>query len=317
MKLATTIGDFKKYASTWAEAVSLFKDTGFRYLDFDFYSSTIGSGSPFLSDDWMTHVAAAGEAAAQLGFTFVQAHSPQYNPLNPNQLNPNLNQDKHMTAINRAIEACGYLGIPNIVMHSGMSSDFPYPGGKKSYFAAARKFHESFFPMMEKYNVNVLIENIDHVNMEDNYYFHSGEDMVEFIEYCNHPLLHACWDVGHANIDKRDQYQDICKIGKHLRGVHIQDNFGEFDDHVAPFMGVLNLDAIMHGLIDTGYTGYFTFEALNLMPHEKTATHRKLKSPSISDNKLGSPSVELRRAAEKLLYEIGKYILTQYDCFEE
>ena len=283
MKLATTIGDFKKYTNTWAEAVRLFEGTGFRYLDFDFYSTTTNSESPFLGNDWMKHVAAAGEAAAQLGFTFVQAHSPQYNPLDPNQLSLTLDREILTRALNRSIEACGYLGIPNIVVHSGMSANFPYPEGKKSYFAAARKFHESLFPMMEKYNVNVLIENIDHVNMENHYYFHSGEEMVEFIEYCNHPLLHACWDVGHANIDNRDQYQDICKIGSHLRGVHIQDNLGTFDDHIVPFMGVLNLDAIMHGLIDTGYKGYFTFEVLNLLPHESTATHRKQKSNSIED----------------------------------
>lgn len=317
MKLATTIGDFRKYASTWAEAVSFFKDTGFRYLDFDFYSTTIGAGSAFLGEDWMTHVAAAGDMAAQLGFTFVQAHSPQYNPLDPGRLNRSLDQEVILTAIRRAIEACGYLGIPNLVMHSGISRNFPHSTEKKAYFAAARKFHETFFPSMEKHNVHVLIENIDHVNTEGNYYFHSGEDMVEFIDYCNHPLLGACWDVGHANIDKRDQYQDICTLGQHLRGVHIQDNFGTYDDHIAPFMGILDIDAIMHGLIDTGYSGYFTFEALNLLPHESTATHHKQRSPSIRHSRLGNPSAELRISAEKLLYEIGKHILTQYDCFEE
>jgi len=311
MKLSTTIADFKGYVKTWPEAIQLFEGTGFRYLDFDFYSS-IHPGDPFLSDNWMKEVDAAGEAAAKLGFTFIQAHSPQYNPQDER-----VDHETRMLALRRSIAACGYLGIPNLVVHSGMSGKFPDLGNKKAYFEMARKFHESLFPLMEKHNVNVLIENIDHVNARENYYFHTAEDMVEFIEFCNHPLLHACWDVGHANVDGRDQYQEICKLGSHLRGVHIQDNFGKHDDHIAPFLGVLNLDAVMHGLLDSGYQGYFNFETLCFFSHHTEDNNPRFPSESISDTRLLDLPVEVRRQAEALLYEIGKHILTQYDCFEE
>ena len=39
MRLATTTADFLKYVNTPAEAVRQFKDTQFRYLDYNFYNA--------------------------------------------------------------------------------------------------------------------------------------------------------------------------------------------------------------------------------------------------------------------------------------
>ena len=79
----------------------------------------------------------------------------------------------------------------------------------------------------------------------------------------------------------------------------------------APFFGTLNLDSLMHGLIDIGYRGYFTFEATNFfLPGKK-------RRPFDSDQKLLNAPLPLKLQAERLLYEIGKYTLTAYNCFEE
>ena len=41
--------------------------------------------------------------------------------------------------------------------------------------------------------------------------------MVEFLNYVGHPLLHACWDTGHANCEG-SQYDDIVTLGKVIGG---------------------------------------------------------------------------------------------------
>ena len=67
----------------------------------------------------------------------------------------------------------------------------------------------------------------------------------------------------------------------------------------------------MYGLKDIGYNGYFTFEADSMfMP-----PHRKRQFEG--DTRLLRVPLEIRIKGEALLYEIGKYILTAYDCFEE
>ena len=78
-----------------------------------------------------------------------------------------------------------------------------------------------------------------------------------------------------------------------------------------PFLGTLNLDAVMTGLTDIGYDGYFTFEVGGFFtPSEK-------RRPFARDTRLASAPLELRFAFERYLYELGKCVLEKYGCFEE
>lgn len=310
MKLATTIGDFLPWGCSPADAVRLYDGTGFRHLDYNFYS-VIRPGSPFLGDRWMDAVDAAGREAARLGIDFVQAHSPNYNPLDPNA-----DHEAGMLATNRSIEACGRLGIRNIVVHSGMSPELKYPQDRDAYFQRNRDFYRTLLPAMEKWNVNVLIENSAEANMGDRYFFMTGEEMRDFADYFAHPLLHCNWDTGHANMRGTDQKADIVAMGGHLRGLHIQDNFGACDEHLAPFMGTLDIDAVMQGLIAIDYRGYFTFEADNMLLVGRWP-HSRRQSPSVAERRLAIPPLELKRKAIALLYEIGRSILSAYGCFED
>ncbi len=311
MKLATTTGDLLNYVKTPAEAVRAFEGTEFRYLDYSFYT-VIYEGSPFLGGDWLREVEEAAEEAARLGFTFVQAHSPRYN-----FLNPDADHEAGILATKRSIEACGRLGIPNIVMHSGASWDIPYPEGREKYFEVNRRFYEQFFPLMEKWNVSVLIENSAEKNMDGRWFFMTGQEMRDFLDWIDHPLLHACWDIGHANMRGADQFKEICDIGDRLRAVHIQDNFGVFDEHIAPLMGTTDMDAVIQALLKIGFQGPFTFEAERMLAAAGSWPHARMETEGISDRRIASPSLEIRRKAEALLYEIGKYMLNAYGCFEE
>ena len=308
MKLATTISDFEGYVQTPEEAVRCYMGTGFHCLDYSFYN-VIYPGSPFLSDQWMRQVIDAGRAAEQLGFTFVQAHSPNYDCLDAD-----VDHAAGMLATLRSIEACSYLGIRNIVVHHGIGYRYPQERGR--WFEKNAEFFRQLFPAMEKYNVNVLIENGAENNVGRQCDIMTSQDAVDFVRYMNHPLLHICWDVGHANLRGTNQYDDICTMEKDLYALHIQDNYGSFDEHFAPFMGTLNLDAIMQGLLDIDYKGYFTFESGNILANKNAWPHPRYKFMGKQPSRLMAPSLELKRKAVGLLYEIGKYILTQYDCYE-
>ena len=310
MKLATTTGDFLPWVKTTAEAVRLYEGTGFRHLDYSFYK-VIHPGSPFLGDRWLDEVEDAGREAARLGMDFVQAHSPNYNPLDPRA-----DHDTGMLATLRSIEACGRLGIPNIVVHPGIAADLDYPDGRDEYFRRNLVFFQSLFPAMETWNVNVLVENSAERNMGGRYFLMTGEEMRAFADLAGHPLLHCNWDTGHANMRGTDQKAEIVAMGDHLRGLHVQDNFGTFDEHMAPFMGTLDIDAVMQGLVAIGYKGYFTFEADNMLLVGRWP-HSRSESPSVMERRLALPPAELKRKAIALLYEIGRTILSAYDCFEE
>lgn len=310
MKIATTTADFRDYVDTDAEAVRAFEGTGFKHLDFSFYESNY-AGSPFMSDNWVKGIAAASKEAEKMGIDFVQAHSPKNTVFG----------DDPEAAIKgniRSIEACAYLGIKKLVVHSGRDASFKGSQNMKNYNEAVRRFYESLYPAMEKYDVYVLAENYTPAGNPDTCSYYTGDDLCTLMECCNHPLMGVCWDIGHANLLFPDeQYKNIMKLEKYLKAVHIQDNFGVRDDHIAPLIGTVDIDSVMKGLKDCGFIdngGVFTFEADSLiaLPNSWMTKENGIKKCTTADR-----SIEVRKHAERLLYEIGKEILTKYNCFED
>lgn len=308
MKIATTTGDFRGYVETAAEAIRALEGTGFRHIDYSFYRSNY-EGSPFMTEDWVREVAASAKEAEKLGMDFVQAHSPK---------NDYFNEDRDVVIKGniRAIEACAYLGINRLVVHSGRSRDYNGKDDMKKYVDEVRGFYEALYPAMEKYNVHVLAENYTPAG-DDRCSFYSGEDLLNLMNECNHPLLGVCWDIGHGNLISPDQYKDIICLGDRLKAVHIQDNFGVHDDHICPLCGTVDIDSVMRGLRDNGFIsrgGVFTFEADNIVSRAGAWPNRRNE---FGERLAADPSLEVRIKAEALMYEIGKSILTKYDCYED
>ena len=304
MRFATTTADFYGYCETDAQMVRAYEGTGFKHIDYSFYKANY-AGSPFMSGDWIKEVSAAAKEAEKLGFDFVQAHSPG---------NDYFGGDTE-TVIKgniRAIEACAYLGIDRIVVHSGRSKKYSSPEAMPAYREAVKGFYEALYPAMEKYNVRVLAENYTPAG-DSTCSFYSGKDLCELIDLCGHPLLGVCWDVGHGNMINPAQYGDMITLGERLQAVHIQDNYGKHDDHICPLMGTLDIDEVMRGLKDNGFIdrkGVFTLEADNFYAYRG--------SKYIKDGHTEVyPPLEVKRAAVRLMYEVGKGILTQYGLFED
>lgn len=304
MKIATTTGDFLTIpADDHLERVRHIAKAGFKYIDLSFYSID-KINSPFMLENFKEYVNQLKDLADELGVKYVQAHLPNCNPLDKEHFN------EYVNCTTRAIEICGMLGIENAVIHTGWMDGIT----KEQYFEMNYDALKPLFPAMEKNNVNVLIENSTKANMGEKYFFLTGTDMKEFIEYVNHPLIHTCWDLGHANIEGH-QYDDIITLGDDLRAIHVHDNNGKGDQHIAPFCGTLNMDEVITALIDIGYKGYFTFEADCTVSFGNTW---QLKRKTFDkDTRLFNPTTEMYDAAEKFLFEIGKACLTAYGIYED
>lgn len=298
MKLATTTSDFGRWVDTYEEIISLIHEAGFRYID-------IGIGRRICeSEGWQDEAKRIREHAEKLDMKFVQAHSPGGNPLRLDK------QDNLVEITNRSIEICEILGVPQTVVHSGWRKDI----GKEEFFKENLDFYKRLFPAMEKTGVNVLIENTTTKNLGNYYYFLTGKQMVDFMKYANHPLLHAVWDTGHANTEGT-QYEHLVALGKELYGVHVHDNSGHGDEHTLPYFGTLNMDDVMHGLSDAGYQGYFTFEAIRVLRNANSNQGKRHEFER--DMRLLEPTLEMQMDVERLLYTIGKHCLSSYGVFEE
>lgn len=299
MKLATTTCDYSQYTDSQTEAMNWIREAGFRYVDYNFGMDFRHQNGVF-TGEWKAYLKGILEHAKRLGVQFVQAHAPMGTPIAGDDAGAHL-----IAATKRCIEACGILGIPNIVVHSGYEKGLT----KEETFERNREFYMELMPVAEATGVNVLAENFNRMG-SDIYWMDSAPDLREFIDFADLPMLHVCWDTGHGNQQPLPQHEALRILGEHVFALHVQDNTGHGDYHQAPFCGTLNMDALMHGLQEIGYKGCFTFEACNFFMPES------YKQP-FPDGKLNRVPIELKNKAERLLYELGEYALTAYGCFEE
>ena len=107
-------------------------------------------------------------------------------------------------------------------------------------------------------------------------------------------------------------------LGKELYAIHYNDNRGEKDEHVAPFMGTLNHDEIINALIDVGFNGYFTLECDSSLRKYTQFTGNRRRFPSKAvEPKLSEPQLFMQRHIEAMMYETAKWMLESYGMFEE
>ena len=306
MKLATTTADFERFCPTIKEQIAHVAAAGFKHIDLNLYEPR-RYPELFYNDGWRDEAKALKEYCDSIGVDLTQSHSPNVNFLAPSGI------ERMIEDTIRCIEICGELGIPNTVVHPGYSLDLT-DDKKDEWFRQNAEHFKKLLPTAEKCGVEVLIENSTKANMGPRYFTNSGADMVEFCEYVGHPLIKCCWDTGHANCEG-SQYEHLITLGKKLSAVHFNDNRGGQDEHLIPYLGTMNIDDVMHGLIDSGFEGYLPFEACSsLRSFSYWLGHRR---DTALEKKLSEPTLAMQDAAEKLLYEVGKHILTTYGIFED
>lgn len=301
MKLATTTGDFAAYATNSEDSVRYIHEAGFRYIDYSF-GKDYANGTGAFAADWRERMLRLQKLAKELQVKFVQAHAPMGKPIVQGP-----DYEPFIEVNKRCIECCALLGIDRLVVHSG----YEYGLTREECFARNKEFYMRLLPYAQKKGVYILTENFNKMHTEGGYWIDNAIDLRALLDYVDHPYFHAVWDAGHANMQEMPQDEALRMVGEHVYALHIQDNMGDHDSHMFPYLGTMNLDAVMNGLKDIGYQGYFTFEAGGFFaPVQK-------RRPFDKDQRLLKPPLELRIQAEKLLYNIGKHVLESYGCFEE
>jgi len=309
MKLATTTQTVFPYVNGNAEAIRFMSQSPFKYVDYSFDGPA--NKTLLLTDDYLADAERSLRAAQECGMTFVQSHAAGVNPLSEDRPYSQI-----MTMHNRAIESCGIMGIPTIVVHAGVTYKYRNADGAyDKYRDDTIRFYSDLLPALERHKVIMLVENSCRANMGDRCFCNRGYQIAEIVDAIGSPYVKAVWDTGHANLDGSNQYDDIMALGDRLYGVHVQDNYSGRDDHLPPFTGGMDCDGLMQGLLDVGYKGYFTFEAALLRyDRQRNAPPTKFIH---GNGSLRHPNGALALAELNYLYAVGKCMLSHYGCYEE
>ncbi len=257
MLISTTTGICSKVLRqpemyyTCEQSLTAIAEAGYQGVDMCFVAYG-REGQPMARPDWRDWVKKQRDLALSLGLVINQGHAHYY------KYNP-ADFEENEAKVVRDIEAAGICHVPWLVVHPNSYQD----GGWFSRKLSLQKERERMMRLGElasKYGVGLAIENmIDNKPLRR--FAGSWEDLMELLDLLgDDELFGICWDTGHANLCQIDQPEAIRRMGPRLRALHVNDNFGQKDDHTIPFCGNVQWEPIMKALKESGYSGDFTYE---------------------------------------------------------
>ncbi len=154
----------------------------------------------------------------RLGNPALTLHGP-FMDLNPMAFDRKI-QDVTMERFDQAYEAAAELGAEKIVFHSCMVPTVYFAWGWADRMI---EFWNRF--LQDKSGIGICMENV----LDE-----SAQLFADVIQGVDHPDFGICLDLGHAHCYAKDSEEIwIRKLAGHIRHVHLHDNCGDGDRHLA------------------------------------------------------------------------------------
>jgi sugar phosphate isomerase/epimerase len=199
-------------------------------------------------------VARAGEKIHALGIRPVSLHAPFADKIDITALDPTQRE----TAVGELLAACeaaAAMGCENLVLHPGPERSGRPP--EEEFLARMRNAAESLNTVANRcrqLGIHLLLEN-----MLPHLLFGHTSDMLYLLGSIRHCEVGACLDTGHAHLS-RELGMVIHKLSGHLHLIHVNDNRGDRDDHLAPGEGHIDWPWLMSELKRCHFGGTLILE---------------------------------------------------------
>ncbi len=247
---------------------ALLKDCGFDFVDFSF-NALDGSLASLREKPDPLHgvydlpleeikpwIDPYRDAARKYGVAFGQTHAPfpSWWPGN------DARNDYLSMALQKCAALCGYLNCPYLIVHPAVLGD------PKEEWRVNMAMYKALVPALRENNVVCCLENLFFTKRGKVYEgvcadpYEACDYIDELNDFAGEKRFAFCLDTGHALLTGRDIYTTIMKLCSRVETLHIHDNDGKSDQHLSPYMGVLDWDRFLMGLRDAGYAGGLSFE---------------------------------------------------------
>ncbi len=207
------------------------------------------------------------DAARKYGVDNYQAHAPFPSfVVSPDDEGYN---DVLVDMLRKMIIGCDYIGCRNLVIHP-FFRPYQYQVNREQEIEENLKRYTALMPTAKEYGVTICLENMFSSN-KGRIYAACCSDIDEacvLVDELNkiagQKVFGFCLDTGHLLLLGLDVYQAMVKLGSRISAFHIHDNDGRQDQHLAPYMGVLDWQRFVKGLKDIGYNKTLSFETFNV-----------------------------------------------------
>ncbi len=252
MKLGISMDVYRKTCDP-VEAVNRLADIGFERLDFNL-SDYVSRESPLAGDGWLEWLDGIADAVRDRRMKVSQVHAPIYRALGEHD------RDDHLDLMTeRMFHACEMMRIPYAVFHPR----FRREGVLLKNAVETRKWNVDWLRVWAdragESNVSIAIENLFDF-WDGPAYCTNSRTIVDLIEGIDRDNVFVCLDTGHAWISGNEPSEFARELGPRLKVLHIHDNLGKGDQHVAPFVGTIDWPNFVRTLKAIEYAGVFSLE---------------------------------------------------------
>lgn len=205
-----------------------------------------------------------GAAAEKYGIDNYQAQAPFPCFINDPEYN-----DVILKMIDNSIIAADEIGCRNLIVH-------PFYLGYNEHLNPECEWeinierYSRLIPTAKKYGVTVCLENMFVANRGKIYAACCSDinTACAYVDELNRiagqRVFGFCLDTGHALLCGLDIRDAMVKLGDRISAFHVHDNNGLNDQHLAPYMGVMDWNRFVQGLSEIPFNATMSFETFNV-----------------------------------------------------
>ena len=240
------------------QAILKIKECGFDGVDYGFNAFQLDYDFILLeSEDKIKEFFAQQKALCDsVGLEVAYTHAPYYF-CDPKHYDTDVFVERFINAV----KATAYLGSKYVVVHPPRYAD---PENTiEQYYDINNRFYNRLKPYALDYGVTIAIENLCAVHPVTRIgvpsHDCSAEKLSRLIDGLGEGFC-ACLDTGHAFFCGQDPAKQIRLLGERVKVLHLHDNDGSDDLHLAPTFGFINWEEVLKALKEIGYEGYLNTE---------------------------------------------------------
>jgi sugar phosphate isomerase/epimerase len=204
--------------------------------------------------DWSySQLAKLKEAGLRHGVSW-SLHAPVYT-INPCAANP-AERSAGKAVLHRTMDIAEYLNCSYVVLHAGQE-DGPTDGDA----ALARCASFLSEVLAERSPASPLMLALENVPPKEKLHGVSPSFVRSVVERVGDSRMKILFDVGHAHVFGQNECLSGLRLClPHLVGMHLNDNLGDYDSHLAIGMGTIPYSRLIELLNSHGFRGNWVIE---------------------------------------------------------
>ena len=206
-----------------------------------------------------------GDAAKKYALDNYQAHAPFPSYVyGDDDINRNM-----LLALENTIRGCDLINCRNLIIHPFFLGYDKKLNAEEEWNLNIRSY-TSLIPAAKEYGVTICLENMFSTYKRKVYAACCSEidTACRMIDELNRiagkKMFGFCLDSGHMLLCGLDAKETVLKLGKRICAFHLHDNDGSNDQHLAPYMGILDWNRLIEGIKEIGYDATLSFETFNV-----------------------------------------------------